>query len=120
MARISNPTHSVTESIVKENHMYSQKMKFVCTVLASAGLALVPMGCKKAPPLTLTAEANPPAIFPGQPVTVTATAGSVDPNKKNHVVYSWSGTGVTGNGPSATVATETLTPGAYTVKADAK
>ncbi|MFZ1085169.1 MAG: hypothetical protein WAN35_09415 [Terracidiphilus sp.] len=70
--------------------------------------------------MTLTAEANPPAIFPGEPVTVTATAGSVDPNKKNHVVYSWSGTGVTGNGTSATAATATLAPGGYTVKAAAK
>ncbi|MGP8226205.1 MAG: Ig-like domain-containing protein [Terracidiphilus sp.] len=78
------------------------------------------MGCKQPPPITLTAEAAPPAIFPGEPVNVTATAGSVDPNKKNHLIYGWTGTGVTGNGASATVATATLAPGSYTVQAQVK
>jgi outer membrane protein OmpA-like peptidoglycan-associated protein len=64
--------------------------------------------------------ASPPAVFAGDQVSVTATAGSVDPNKKNNVVYSWSGTGVTGSGASATVATGALTPGSYTVKAEVK
>jgi len=90
--------------------------RFVSLVLVSACLALLPMGCKQPPPITLTAEAAPPAIFPGEPVTVTATAGSVDPNKKNSVIYGWTGTGVTGNGASATVATATLAPGSYTVQ----
>ena len=94
--------------------------RFVSLVLVSACLALLPMGCKQPPPITLTAEAAPPAIFPGEPVTVTATAGSVDPNKKNNVVYGWTGTGVTGNGASATVATAALAPGSYTVQAQVK
>jgi outer membrane protein OmpA-like peptidoglycan-associated protein len=64
--------------------------------------------------------ASPPAVYPGDPVTVTATAGSVDTNKKNNVVYRWSGTGVTGNETSATVATATLAPGTYTAKAEVK
>jgi outer membrane protein OmpA-like peptidoglycan-associated protein len=89
-------------------------------VLALACLAFASIGCQKAPPITLSAVASPPAVYPGDPVTVTATAGSVDPNKKNNVVYSWSGTGVTGSGASATVATGTLTPGSYTVKAEVK
>ena len=94
--------------------------RFVSLVLVSACLALLPMGCKQPPPITLTAEAAPPAIFPGEPVTVTATAGSVDPNKKNNVIYGWTGTGVTGNGTSATVATAALAPGSYTVQAQVK
>ncbi len=44
----------------------------------------------------------------------------MDTNKKNNVIYSWSGTGVTGNGTTATVATGTQTPGSYTVKAEVK
>jgi outer membrane protein OmpA-like peptidoglycan-associated protein len=44
----------------------------------------------------------------------------VDPNKKTNVVYNWSGTDVTGNGTTATVATASLAPGTYTVKADVK
>jgi outer membrane protein OmpA-like peptidoglycan-associated protein len=78
------------------------------------------MGCKKAPPVTLACQANPPAIFPGDTVTATATAGSVDPNKKTNVIYDWSGTGVTGNGTTATVATASLAPGSYSVKAVVK
>jgi outer membrane protein OmpA-like peptidoglycan-associated protein len=106
--------------MVEEKQMDFRNSRFVSLVLVSACLALLPMGCKKAPPITLTAEAAPPAIFPGEPVTVTATAGSVDPNKKNTVVYGWTGTGVTGNGASATVATATLAPGSYTVQAQVK
>jgi hypothetical protein len=78
------------------------------------------MGCKKAPPVTLACNAAPPAIFAGEPVTVTATAGSLSTKKKVNVLYGWSGTGVTGNGTTATVATGTLDPGSYTVKADVK
>jgi outer membrane protein OmpA-like peptidoglycan-associated protein len=107
-------------SIVEEKQMDFRNARFVSLVLVSACLALLPMGCKQPPPITLTAEAAPPAIFPGEPVTVTATAGSVDPNKKNNVVYGWTGTGVTGNGASATVATAALAPGSYTVQAQVK
>ena len=100
--------------------MDSLKLKSVGLILAAGCIALLPMGCKKAPPITLSAVASPPAVFPGEPVTVTATPGSVDPNKKTKVVYNWSGTGVTGNGPSAAVATAELAPGNYTVKAEVK
>jgi outer membrane protein OmpA-like peptidoglycan-associated protein len=68
----------------------------------------------------LTAQANPPAVFPGEPVTVTATAGSVSTKKHVGVIYSWSGTGVTGSGTTAAVATGSLAPGTYTVKAEVK
>jgi outer membrane protein OmpA-like peptidoglycan-associated protein len=78
------------------------------------------MGCKKAPPVTLTAQAAPPAIYAGEPVTVTAIPGSVDTKKKTSVIYNWSGTDVTGTGTTATVATTTLAPGTYTVKAEVK
>jgi hypothetical protein len=88
--------------------------------MASACLLLAPMGCKKAPPITLAAVASPPAVYPGEPVTVTATAGSVSTKKHVDVVYNWSGTDVTGNGNTATVATATQAPGSYTVKADVK
>ena len=100
--------------------MYSKILKSGCMVVALACLAFASIGCQKAPPITLSAVAAPPAVFAGDPVSVTATAGAVDPNKKNNVLYSWSGTGVTGNGASATVATEALAPGSYTVKAEVK
>ena len=100
--------------------MYSRSLKSVCLVLAAGCLSLLPMGCTKAPPITLTTQAAPPAVFPGEPVTVTATPGSVSTQKKNNVIYSWSGTGVTGSGTTATVATASLDPGTYSVKTEVK
>ena len=100
--------------------MYSRNLKSAFLVVALAVLAFASVGCQKAPPITLSAAAAPPVVYAGDPVTVTATAGAVDPNKKNVVVYSWSGTGVTGNGATATVATATLAPGSYEVKAEVK
>lgn len=100
--------------------MYRHELSSACLLAVAAGLALMPMGCKKAPPITLSANANPPAVFPGEPVTVTAAPGSVDPNKKNNVIYNWSGTGASGNGTSTTVQTGSLDPGNYSVKAEVK
>jgi len=69
-------------------------------------------------PITLSCSASPESIFPGDPVTVTASAGGLNP--KDNVIYSWSGTGVTGNGATATVATASLAPGQYTVTGTVK
>jgi outer membrane protein OmpA-like peptidoglycan-associated protein len=49
---------------------------------------------------------------------VTATAGGLDP--KLNAIYSWSGTGVTGTGTAASVATADLAPGNYTVNCGVK
>jgi outer membrane protein OmpA-like peptidoglycan-associated protein len=97
--------------------MFARVSKSVSLLLAVGSIAFVSTGCKKAPPVTLAVAAAPPAIFAGEPVTATATAGSVDPNKKTKVIYTWSGDGVTGNGSTATVATASLAPGNYSVKA---
>ncbi len=79
----------------------------------SAG-AVVRIGSLAPPvPVALACSANPATIFPGDPVTVTATATNLDP--KLRAVYFWSGDGVTGAGTTATVATATLAPGTYTV-----
>jgi hypothetical protein len=68
------------------------------------------------PPVTLACAASTSTpIFPGDPMSVTATAGSLDP--KDTVTYTWSGPGVTGNGNTATIATGSLDPATYTVKA---
>jgi outer membrane protein OmpA-like peptidoglycan-associated protein len=63
-------------------------------------------------PVALDCSATPQSVYPGDPVTVTATASNLNP--KLQVVYSWSGDGVTGDGTSATVATATLAPGVHT------
>jgi len=69
-------------------------------------------------PVTLSCAASPTLVFPGDPVSVTATAGGLNP--KLNAVYSWSGPGVAGNGASAAVATASLAPGAYTVTCGVK
>ena len=106
--------------VQKEKDMNRRDLSSACLLALAASLALLPMGCKKAPPITLSANATPPAVFPGEPVTVTATAGSVDPKKNTNVLYNWSGTGATGNATSTTVQTASLDPGNYSVKAEVK
>jgi hypothetical protein len=69
-------------------------------------------------PVFLVCTANPTLVYPGDPLTITADAGNLDP--KLNVVYSWSGTGVTGNETTATVATSALAPGSYTVNCGVK
>lgn len=69
-------------------------------------------------PVTLACSASPASIFPGDPVTVTATAGNLDPRLTP--LYNWSGSGVTGNGVTATVVTSALAPGSYTVRCGVK
>ena len=73
-----------------------------------------------APPaqLSVACTANPTSVFPGEPVNLTATAGSADP--KMNVIYNWSGDGVTGSGNTAKVDTSNMSPGEHTVKCGAK
>ena len=84
----------------------------------SAGIVIGLGGFVPPPPVTLSCVASPASIFPGDPVTVTATAGDLNP--KLTPVYTWSGDGVTGTGTTATVATGSQAAGNYTVKAEVK
>jgi outer membrane protein OmpA-like peptidoglycan-associated protein len=70
------------------------------------------------PPPQLACSVNPTSGYPGDPITATATATAVNP--KWYLVYNWSGDGVTGNGPTATINTTNLNPGTYTVKGAVK
>ena len=70
------------------------------------------------PPATLACSANPTSVFPGDPVTIIATAGALAP--KQNAIFSWAGSGVTGNGTTATVATASLPAGSYTVTGTVK
>jgi outer membrane protein OmpA-like peptidoglycan-associated protein len=90
----------------------------ISTVSIGLGMMLCTAGCRHAPPVILACSASAPSIYPGDPVTVTATAGDIDPKLK--AIYSWSGAGVTGSGITATVATASLAPGTYTVKGEVK
>jgi hypothetical protein len=79
----------------------------------SAGLVFHVGSIAPPPPVTMACSATPESVFPGDPVTVTATVGSLDP--KLNAIYTWTGNGVTGTGTTATVATGSLAAGSYTV-----
>jgi len=70
------------------------------------------------PAVTMACSANPTTVYPGDPVTVTGTAGNLNP--KHNTVYNWSGDGVTGKDATATVNTTNQAPGTYTVKCGVK
>jgi len=82
-----------------------------------AGLTFNTGGKPPVPP-TLSCSASPALVFPGDPVTLTANAGGLNP--KLNALYTWSGEGVSGNGSTATVNTSALRPGAYTVNGSVK
>lgn len=84
----------------------------------SAGLVFHGGSIMPPPPATLACSTSPTSVFPGEPVTVTANAGNLDP--KLNAIYSWSGSGASGNGTSTTIQTSSLAPGNYTVKGDVK
>ncbi|MFY9854819.1 MAG: OmpA family protein [Terracidiphilus sp.] len=67
------------------------------------------------PSLGLACLGTPSAVFPGEPVTITATVSNLSPRQS--AIYTWSGAGVRGNGETATVNTGSLGPGVYTVTA---
>ncbi len=84
----------------------------------SAGIVIHAGSIAPPPPVTYACTASPTAVFPGEPVTVNCSAGNLNP--KENVIYSWSGTGVTGNGNTATVATADLAPGNYSAQSTVK
>jgi outer membrane protein OmpA-like peptidoglycan-associated protein len=84
----------------------------------SAGLVFSSGSFAPPEPVTLVCSASPASVYAGDPVTLTATAGGLNP--KMNVVYTWSGSGVSGNGTTVTVVTAALAPGSYTVNCGVK
>jgi len=84
----------------------------------SAGIVIHKGSILPPPQLTVACAVNPTSVFPGDPVTATATVGSQEP--KSNVVVSITGDGVSGNGATATVNTADLQPGQHTVTCNAK
>ena len=84
----------------------------------SAGLVIHTGSVTPPAPVTLACSASPETIYPGDPVTVTAEAGGMNP--KDSVIYSWSGTGVAGSDTTAKVDTSSLAPGEYSVQGTVK
>jgi outer membrane protein OmpA-like peptidoglycan-associated protein len=84
----------------------------------STGIVLSFGSMAPPPTVTIACAAQPNSVFPGEPITVTATVNNTLP--KDHVVYSWSGQGVSGTDTSAKVDTSNLAPGSYTVNCGVK
>ena len=81
----------------------------------SSGLLFAFVGRPSLPPMQLACSAQPMTVFPGEPVTATATATNLVPKRK--VTYSWTTSGgvVSGTDSNATINTAGLAPGSYTV-----
>jgi hypothetical protein len=71
-------------------------------------------GCGPLPAPVLACVATPGVVFPGEPVTLTATPTGLNPKKT--VTYTWSGAGASATGNVATIDTTTLAAGSYTVQ----
>jgi outer membrane protein OmpA-like peptidoglycan-associated protein/opacity protein-like surface antigen len=84
----------------------------------SSGLVFSFGGNPAPAPVTLACSASPALVFAGDPVTVTATAGNLEP--RLNVIYGLTGPGLTATGATATVATASLAPGPYTVNCGVK
>ena len=84
----------------------------------SAGLLFHAGSIAPPVPVTLACSANPTSVFPGEPITITAAAGNLNP--KENAVYSWTGNGVSGNAATATVNTADLAPGSYSAQGTVK
>lgn len=108
--------HHLALRLFQADYQYNRQNINDFNMLRLSAGAVIRIGSFAPPvPVALVCAVSPESIFPGDPVTVTATAGNLDP--KLHAVYSWSGEGATGNGATATVATATLAPGTHTVNA---
>jgi len=84
----------------------------------SAGIVIHAGSIAPPPPVTLAVSASPESVFAGEPVTVSAVAGDLNP--KDHVIYSWSGAGATGSDTTVKIDTSNLAPGEYTVTGTVK
>ena len=108
-----------TRTFTVDGYPYSYKVGTVDFNALRLSAGIVYHGGVGAPlPVTLACSASPDSVYPGDPVTVTAVAGNLDPRR--NVIYIWSGTGVTGNGTTAAVDTSMLAAGSYTVNATVK
>jgi outer membrane protein OmpA-like peptidoglycan-associated protein len=76
------------------------------------------LGGKPPIPPTASCSVSPAEVYAGDPVTATATPVGLNP--KLSVVYTWTGDGVTGSGPTASVKTDALNPGTYPVRGEVK
>jgi outer membrane protein OmpA-like peptidoglycan-associated protein len=68
------------------------------------------------PPVTYACAVSPTTVYPGDPITVTGTAGNMNPKKA--YTYTWTADGgtISGNSSTANIDTKSAAPGTYTAK----
>jgi outer membrane protein OmpA-like peptidoglycan-associated protein len=115
--------HRLAIRVFQADYQYTHENPFpIRTNLNMARLStglVLSFGTMAPPPsVTISCAAEPNSVFPGEPVTVTATANNLLP--KDHAIYNWSGQGVTGTDTTAKVDTSALAPGSYTVNCGVK
>ena len=81
----------------------------------SAGVVLRFGQVTPPPPVQLGCTIQPANVFPGDPITVTATAANLNLKKKATYTWTTSGGKITGTETTATVSTAGLPAGDYTV-----
>lgn len=67
-------------------------------------------------PVTYSCSVNPSSVFPGDPITVTGTATSLNPARTATYTWSVDGGTVTQGSGNATIDTKNVAPGTYTLK----
>ena len=68
------------------------------------------------PPVTYACSASPTTVYPGDPITVTGTAGNLNPKKAYNYTWTADGGTITGNTSTANIDTKNAAPGTYTAK----
>jgi hypothetical protein len=68
------------------------------------------------PPVTYACAVSPTTVYPGDPITVTGTAGNLNPKKAYNYTWTADGGTISGNTSTATIDTKNATPGTYTAK----
>jgi hypothetical protein len=68
------------------------------------------------PPVTYACAVSPATVYPGDPITVTGTAGNLNPKKAYNYTWTADGGTISGNTATANIDTKTAAPGTYTAK----
>lgn len=68
------------------------------------------------PPVTYSCSASPTTVYPGDPITVTGTAGNLNPKKAYNYTWTADGGTISGNTSTANIDTKNANPGTYTAK----
>jgi hypothetical protein len=68
------------------------------------------------PPVTYSCSVSPTTVYPGDPITVTGTAGNLNPKKTYNYTWTADGGTISGTTSTANIDTKTAAPGTYTAK----